>query len=96
MSFGSFYTMTQENARDYCFCHIKQKRCFLHSTVIKVGKIRKVRYCPRKRQRDADSGANPVLLHWMNSFRTFEWLKESADPTTVIKQTRQLLALVKF
>jgi hypothetical protein len=38
---------------------------------------------------------HPIWLAWQDSFRTFEWLGELADPVTIIKQTRQLLVLVQ-
>jgi hypothetical protein len=34
-------------------------------------------------------------LAWQDSFRTFDWLAELADPDTIIKQTGQLLALAQ-
>jgi hypothetical protein len=41
-----------------------------------------------------ENSQHTIWLAWQSSFRTFDWLKELADPATIINQTRQLLALV--
>lgn len=36
----------------------------------------------------------PTWLAWAEKFRTLEWMVDLADPEVILKQTRQLLALI--